>query len=153
MKDFNSLLILLMLLIIIPLLSFTIFAQTDQVDFSFNNDQFTNYNFNVNSERNYSNYNSLKENKKLAVVNQKGNFNQAAIWQKSQSIINDLSSALIVQVGNDNQALIKQFLGSNTAVIEQYGYNNRAEIEQLSRNNNLRISQFGNNKEIKVKQN
>lgn len=144
----NTFLVFLLILLIGSFFSAGIYAQ-DQ-NFSPVLPQAKNYNFNLEAEFNYSNYNNLKENKKLAVIKQKGNFNQADIWQSGK---NSLNSALIVQVGNDNQASIKQFAGNNRALVQQYGFNNRAEVVQISRYNNLTVSQFGNNDRLKIKQN
>ncbi len=144
----NILLVSLLILLIITVFSASIYAQDQK--FSFVQPQTKNYYFNLETEFNYSDYKSLKENKKLAVIKQKGNFNQADIWQNGRNSIN---SALIVQVGKDNQASIKQFAGNNRALIQQYGFNNRAEVLQISSYNNLTVSQFGNNDRLKIKQN
>jgi len=144
----NILLVFLLILLIVTFFSAAIYAQ-DQ-NYSSAQPQAKNYNFNLKTEFNNSNYNSLKANKKLAVIKQKGSFNQADIWQSGT---NSLNSALIVQVGNDNQASIKQFVGNNRALVQQYGFNNHAEVLQTSRYNNLTVSQFGNNDRLKIKQN
>lgn len=153
MRNFSLILILFLFLAVITIIPFKIFAQEEYNNFSLKKYEFTNYNFNVNQKFNYSNYKSLKADKKFAVIKQKGSFNQAEIWQGSQSSIQNISSAVIVQTGNDNRASIKQNAGASKALINQYGFNNKAEIEQYRRYNSLRITQFGNDEKIKIKQN
>jgi hypothetical protein len=153
MKNHILNIFILLLLASAALFPFKVYAQEAQNNFTFNNHEFTNFNYNVNREFDYSNHKNLKENKQLGVIKQKGRYNKAEIWQKSYSTLYGSNEAYIVQIGNDNKASIKQFSGANRAMIKQYGFNNRAEIEQFSGYNNLRINQFGNNDNLKIIQN
>jgi hypothetical protein len=80
MKVINLLLILSLVLLIL-IFSASVFGQEYQNKSYFNKDQFTDYNFKVNNELNYFNYSKLKKDNQLALIKQKGNFNQAKIWQ------------------------------------------------------------------------
>lgn len=146
------LLIFLLILAMLLVVSFNVFAldQYQNRKNYFNQNQFTKYNFDADQNYNNTNYNNLKEDRKLALINQKGKFNQADIWQEGKTGFN---SALIVQIGNENQASIRQLVGNNKALVKQYGFNNKTNIVQVSSYNNLKVSQFGNNDILEIKQN
>ncbi len=151
MKIFNSL-ILVISVIIILLISLTISAENDLNSYNLSENKFANNDYKIKPKANYFNSEYSSHSNKLSIIDQKGSFNIAEVWQLGRPGIQTSSAAVIDQKGNNNEAHIKQLTGPNNASVKQFGSNNLVKVRQLGRENNLRIFQFGNDEKLKVKQ-